>query len=175
MDAKDLPRSLAGCEAGKAWPALSLKSAVEQLCAPGRLFELDTVEVRGIPTRVWKNQPPTLAALARHVRAAYAANEFIVYEGDRISYEGWFRAIAALARALQQASVAKGDRVAIAMRNLPEWPVAVVAITSIGAIAVPLNAWWQSEELHHGLADSGASLLICDDQRYQCVAPMLDR
>jgi acyl-CoA synthetase (AMP-forming)/AMP-acid ligase II len=175
MDAMDRDTSRDEAQALKAWPALSLEAAVEQLCAPGRLFELETVGVRGIPTRVWKNQPPTLAALARHVRASFANNEFIVYEGDRIGYEAWFRAVAALAAALQDAGVERGDRVAIAMRNLPEWPVAFFAITSIGAIAVPLNAWWQSEELHHGLTDSGASLLICDDQRYQRVAPMLRR
>ena len=81
------------------WPALSLAEAVERLCAPGSLFELEEVTVRGVRMRTWKNQPPSLAALARHARASFAGNEFIVYEGDRVSYEGWFRAVAALARA----------------------------------------------------------------------------
>ena len=108
--------------------------------------------------RTWKNQPPSLAALARHARASFAGNEFIVYEDDRVSYEGWFRAVAALAHRLQQQGVGKGDRVAIAMRNLPEWPVAFFAITSIGAIAVPLNAWWTGAELEYGLKDSGSRM-----------------
>lgn len=49
-----------------------------------------------------------------------------------------------------------GDRVAIAMRNYPEWPVAFFAAASIGAVVVPLNAWWVADELEFGLVDSGA-------------------
>lgn len=156
------------------WPAVSLAKAVERLCAPGSLFELEEVTVRGVRMRTWKNQPPSLAALARHARASFAGNEFIIYEGDRVSYEGWFRAVAALAHRLQQQGVGKGDRVAIAMRNLPEWPVAFFAVTSIGAIAVPLNAWWQAQELRYGLDNAGARLLICDGERYQRIAPLRD-
>ncbi len=79
----------------------------------------------------------------------------------------------ALALALRDAGVGKGDRVAIAMRNLPEWPVAFFAATAIGAIAVPLNAWWTGGELAYGLADSGAKLLICDYRRSCDIAPFL--
>ena len=175
MDAKDLEVPAPVRQTNSSWPAVSLQHAVERLCAPGRLFEMQTADVRGIPMRTWKNQPPTLAAMARHARATFGPNEFIVYEDDRLDYESWFRAVAALAAGLQAAGVGRGDRVAIAMRNLPEWPVAFFAATSVGAIAVPLNAWWQADELHHGLSDSGASLLICDDQRYRRVAPLLDR
>ena len=60
-----------------------------------------------------------------------------------------------------------GDRVALAMRNLPEWPVAFFAIVSLGAIAVPLNAWWTGPELAYGLADSGATVLITDYRRHE--------
>src|SRR3546814_2474466 len=63
--------------------------------------------------------------------------------------------------------VGKGDRVAFAMRNLPEWPVIFFAITTIGAIAVPLNAWWTGIELAYGIRDSGTKLLIVDPERYE--------
>ena len=64
----------------------------------------------------------------------------------------------------------KGDRVALAMRNLPEWPVIFFAVASIGAIVVPLNAWWTAGELEYGIDNSGAKLLFVDDERYQRLA-----
>ena len=67
-------------------------------------------------------------------------------------------------------AVAKGDRVAIAMRNFPEWIIAFWATTAIGAIAVPLNAWWTGEELVYGLADSGAEVLVADRDRLDRLA-----
>jgi acyl-CoA synthetase (AMP-forming)/AMP-acid ligase II len=67
--------------------------------------------------------------------------------------------------------VGKGDRVALAMRNLPEWPVAFMAVTALGGIVVPLNAWWTGEELAFALEDSGARLLIADAERWARIAP----
>ncbi|MFV3075599.1 class I adenylate-forming enzyme family protein [Niveispirillum fermenti] len=172
MDAKDFGQSGPEREAPRPWPAMSLRAATERLCAPGMLFEMETIQVRGVPMRTWKNQPPTLAAMARRAASLFADNEFIIYEEERIRYGAWFRAVAALAARLLAAGVGRGDQVAIAMRNLPEWPVAFFAITSIGAIAVPLNAWWQGEELRYGLENSGACLLICDEQRFRVVEPL---
>ena len=74
---------------------------------------------------------------------------------------------------MQRRGIGKGDRVALAMVNLPEWPMAFFAITALGAIAVPLNAWWTGAELEYGLADSGAKALICDAGRAARIAPHL--
>jgi acyl-CoA synthetase (AMP-forming)/AMP-acid ligase II len=95
----------------------------------------------------------------------------VVYDDERVTYAAWHRAVATLAQALQDRGVKKGDRVALAMRNLPEWPVAFFAGAVIGAIVVPLNAWWTGEELAFGLADSGAAVLICDTERWDRIAP----
>lgn len=154
-------------------PAMSMREAVGILCAPGAPFETVPVEVNGILMKGWKNQPPTLAALARLARAGFGGNEFLVHEDERVTYEGWFRATAAFARVLRQAGVAKGDRVAIAMRNMPEWPVAFFAAAAVGAIVVPLNAWWQGSELLYALRDSGTSALIADEARYKVLEPLL--
>ncbi|MCG6119363.1 MAG: acyl--CoA ligase, partial [Blastomonas sp.] len=151
---------------------MSLKQIESVLCAPGQPFEIETVDVEGIPTRCWKNAPPSLAALAQAARG-HGERTFLVYEDERVSYEGWFRATAMLAHALQQAGIGKGDRVALAMRNLPEWPVAFFAIVSLGAIAVPLNAWWTGGELAYGIADSGAKMLIADAERIDRLEPHL--
>jgi hypothetical protein len=60
---------------------------------------------------------------------------FLVYEDERVSYEAFHRAVATFAEALALDGVGTGDRVAIVMRNLPEWPVAFYATLSLGAIA----------------------------------------
>src|SRR5688572_27669261 len=152
------------------WPAMSLADAEAALTQPGAPFEMDTVVIRGVPTRVWRNALSNLAELARAGRAQ-GERTFVVYEGERVTFAAWFRAVAALAQRLEVLGVGKGDRVALAMRNLPEWPVAFFAATSIGAICVPLNAWWTGQELAYGLRDSGAKVLICDGERLERVAP----
>jgi len=156
-----------------AWPAMSLADVQALLCAPGTPFEMETVTIGGVPTRCWKNQPPSLATLARLARTNFGGSTFLVYEDERVSYEGWFRATAALAAELARLGIGKGDRVALAMRNLPEWPVILFAVTSLGAIVVPLNAWWTGAELSFGLEHAGAKLLICDSQRWQRIEPHL--
>ena len=81
---------------------------------------------------------------------------------------------AALAARLRDMGVKPGDRVAIAMRNLPEWPVAFFAATAIGAIAVPLNAWWTGAELAFALSDSGCRIVIADAKRWERMRPERD-
>ncbi len=147
------------------WPAMSLADAHAVLTAPGARFEMETVPIRGVPTRVWKNAPPSLPWLITAARA-YGDRLFSIYEDERVTYDATFRAVAALAEHLAGLGVGKGDRVALAMRNLPEWPVAFFAVTSLGAIVVPLNAWWTGAELEYGLADSGSTVLITDDGRH---------
>ena len=153
------------------WPAVSVKEAEALLTAPGARFEMETVTIHGVPTRVWKNAPPHMAALVA-LSQTHGERLATIYEDERVSYDAQFRAIAALSADLAAGGVAKGDRVAIAMRNLPEWIVAFFAITTLGAIAVPLNAWWTGEELVYGLTDSGAKVLIADDERWERVAPV---
>ncbi len=156
------------------WPRMSLQEVEARLTAPGQRFEMEEVVIRGVPTRAWKNAPPTLPALARHARA-HGERLMTIYEEERVSFEAGFRATAALAAELRRLGVTKGDRVALAMANLPEWPIAFFAIMSLGGIAVPLNAWWTAPELEYGLEDSGAKLLICDAPRYQRCEPHLGR
>lgn len=147
------------------WSKCSMAQAEAMLTAPGARFEIDTVEIRGVPTRVWKNAPPSTAILQRLVRA-YGERIFTVYQDERVSYEANYRAVCHLAAWMQAQGVEKGDRVALAMRNLPEWPTIFFAATSIGAILVPLNAWWTGGELEYGLKDSGAKLLFVDGERH---------
>lgn len=153
----------------KSWPVMSLREAEAQLCVPGSRFEIDTAIINGRELRTWAKLPANVADLAKQVRAQHGAREFLVLNDERVTYDGWFRAVATLADHLVREGVRQGDRVAIAMRNLPEWPVALFAVTVCGAIAVPLNAWWTGEELGYALDQSGSTVLICDDERFERV------
>jgi acyl-CoA synthetase (AMP-forming)/AMP-acid ligase II len=147
------------------WPALSMAEVRERLTAPGARFEMEDAMIDGRPTRVWKNAPPTMRHLIEASRG-HGDRLFVIHEDERVSYVAHHRAVAALAAHLVAVGVGRGDRVALAMRNQPEWPVAFFAAASIGAIIVPLNAWWTGAELTYGLRDSGASVLIADGERH---------
>jgi len=152
------------------WPAKSLDEVRETLCAPGMPFEMEMFDIEGVPTRVWKNAHPNLAAMAEHARG-HGDAEFLIYQDERVTYTDWYKAVATLAHHLQSLGVEKGDRVALAMRNLPEWPVIFFAGACIGAIVVPLNAWWTDQELTFGMANSGSKVLLCDYERWARLSP----
>jgi long-chain acyl-CoA synthetase len=158
-----------GMASPEGWPAMSIAEAHRILTAPGARFEMEEVVVRGVPTRVWKTVPPTLRDLFLIARG-HGAREFVVYEDDRANYDAFARAALALAAELQAEGVEKGDRVALIMRNLPEWPVAFFAAAIVGAIVTPLNAWWTGPELEYGLTDCGAKIAIMDAERYERLA-----
>ena len=151
------------------WPVHTLAQIRAELCAPGQPFEMETVTIRGVPTRVWKNALPDLRAVLAAART-HGGADFLVYGAERVSFDAFHRAVAALAEALAARGVGKGDRVALAMRNLPEWPVAFMAVAALGAIIVPLNAWWTGEELAFALEDSGTKVLIADAERWARIA-----
>ena len=159
-----------GFELDPDWPRMSLEEADALLTAPGSRLEMGEAVIRGIPTRIWKNAPPDLPFLVR-LSLGHGDRIATVFEEERVSWEAQHRAIVALSAQLGRLGIGKGDRVAIAMANLPEWPVAFFAITALGAIAVPLNAWWTGAELEFGLADSGSKLLIADWARWRRIEP----
>jgi long-chain acyl-CoA synthetase len=148
------------------FPAMSLAQAHALLTRAGSPFEMEERDIRGVRTRVWKNAPPTMRHLFLLARA-HGDKTFVVYRDERVSYEEFARAALAIAEALQQAGVKKGDRVAIAMRNLPEWPAAFFGCLLTGGIATLLNAWWTGPELQYGLNDSGAKVAIVDRERLE--------
>jgi len=140
-------------------------AATAALTAPGALFEMEEKDVRGVGMRVWKLAPPTLRDVLELSRNQGDA-DFLVYEDRRTTFAEHYRQAVTLAHRLSDRfGVRKGDRVAIAMRNLPEWVTTFWAVVSAGAVVVPLNAWWTAEELRFGLVDSGATVVIADTER----------
>jgi long-chain acyl-CoA synthetase len=101
--------------------AMSVAEADKQLTAAGEMFETDEIDIRGVRTTVWKNCPATLGAILDRSRA-HGDAVFLVYEDERVTFDAHFRTAAHFARILRDRfRVAPGDRVAIAMRNFPEW------------------------------------------------------
>ncbi len=130
-------------------------------------FATNEIVVRGVPMRVFVAAPPTLRMLWQ-LTAAHADKTYIVYEDERLTYAEAHASVRSLAQYLQQScGVGRGDRVAIAMRNYPEWVIAYWATVSIGAAVVGMNAWWTSAEMEFALTDSRPKVLIADDERLQ--------
>ena len=154
-------------------PSMSIAEANSSLTAAGQIFEMEEVDIRGIPTRTWKNAPPNLRAVM-DMSMAHGDAVFLVYEDERTTFAEHHRIACTLAHRLRdQFGVVQGDRVAIIMRNLPEWVMAFWAATLAGAIVVPLNAWWSGEELHYGLEDSGSKVAFVDTERAERIRPFL--
>jgi len=154
---------------------MSIEETHRALTAPGGLFEVEEREIRGIHTRTWKNAPPTVRSLFELSRG-HGERSFLVYENDRMTFEEHYRAVVSLANVLvDRYEIRNGDRVAIAMRNFPEWPIVFWAAVSVGAVVVPLNAWWTGAELEYGLSNSGACLLFADAERADRLLPHLGK
>ncbi len=152
--------------------AMTLDEANAQLTAPGQVFETERALVNGIEMTVWKNAPPTLRQIL-DMSQRHGDLEFLVYEDQRYTFSQHYAIVATLAHRLK-GQVSKGDRVAIAARNLPQWVMAFWASVTVGAIVTPLNAWWTSEELSYGLRDSGSSLIFVDEERLERVYELID-
>lgn len=145
-----------------------------KLTAPGSPFEMEEIDINGLPTRVWKQASPSLRAILEDTRQ-FTERDYLVYEDERLTYGQHYQQVAALAHALiEDYGIGKGDRVALAMRNYPEWPVVFWATVSIGAVVVPLNAWWTSRELEYAIDNSGARLVFADQQRASLLAGACD-
>src|SRR4051794_24796750 len=152
----------------------SVAEVREELTAPGSMFEMDEVDLGGVPIRVWKNAPGTLRNVL-DMSSLHGDKTLVVYEDETITFADHYRMSATFAhRLIDEYGVQKGDRVALAMRNFPEWLLAFWGATVAGAVIVPLNAWWTGPELEYGIKDSGARVLIADEERAQRLRPYSD-
>jgi acyl-CoA synthetase (AMP-forming)/AMP-acid ligase II len=136
------------------------------LIGPGGPFETEPVVLDGVPLRDFVRAPRTVVDVFRMGAAHDDELVQLVYQDERLTFSQTRDRSLRLARALRSRfGVGPGDRVAIAMRNLPEFVVAFWAAALDGAIAVPLNAWWTGAELEYALRDAGVSVLFADGKR----------
>ena len=154
--------------ANPAFPAMSIERAHALLTQPGTMFELGEADIRGVRTKIWKNAPPTLREVFA-LSAAFGPRDFLVFEDERATISAFQKACQLVAD-----GVRPGARVAIIMRNVPEWPAAFWGAVLAGAIVTPLNAWWTGAELEYGLKDSGSSIAVMDAERYERTREHLD-
>ncbi len=144
------------------------QAAWDELTGPEGPFAWSVQEVRGVPTRVYDQAPPNMA-LVWAASIAYAENEYLIYGEERMTYGQAHTQVDALASYLTSVGVGHGDRVALSMRNYPEWALAYWATLKIGAAVVGMNAWWTGAEMEFGLADSAPKALIVDEERLKRV------
>lgn len=146
-------------------------AAAARILAEEPMFAVGEADIRGNTYRVFKNAPPSLVGIFLF-GTQFADKDFLIYEDERLTFaETWERACRFANALARDFKIGKGDKVAIAMRNFPEWCISYMAIISLGAVVVPLNAWWKNEELHYGLADCGTKLVIVDDKRMERILP----
>jgi acyl-CoA synthetase (AMP-forming)/AMP-acid ligase II len=155
-------------------PETPIHHAMELLCKDGMPFATHEMEIDGINHRVFSNQPANLRDVFMMV-LGHGDKEFIVYEGERYTFKDVLDKAARFSQALvNDYGVKKGDCVALAMRNYPEWPIAYMGIIASGARAVLMNAWWKTEELKWAMEDSGSKIMVSDQQRADHLRDHLD-
>ncbi len=156
------------------WPALPLAHANAALAGSDSLLNVAPGRVGEHEMHVYTKAPPTMHAIMAMAAQQYGDRELLVYQEERVTFSAFGRACEHFAGILKEEyGIEKGDRVAIIMRNYPQWPVAFFAALSLGAIATPMNAWWTGPELEYGLTDSGAKLAIVGPRILERLIPHL--
>ena len=141
-----------------------LNKAWMELTQPGAPFEIAEVELEGTRVRAFSNAPPNVRALWLST-AAFGARDYLVYAEERVTYAEAHRQVASVAAWMGERGVQPGDRVAIAMRNYPEWMLIYWAAACIGVAVVGMNAWWTAAEMAYGLADAQPKIVFADAER----------
>ena len=148
-----------------------LKTVWAEFTGPGGPFEVVTEDVLGAPTLCYKDAPGSVRDIWLST-LQYADRDYLIYNDERLTYGETHQRVASIACWLQAQGVEPGDRVAIAMRNYPEWMQCYWATLSIGAAAVGMNAWWVGEEVHYALKDAAPKVIVCDSERLERLQPM---
>jgi acyl-CoA synthetase (AMP-forming)/AMP-acid ligase II len=142
---------------------------LQPLIGAGGPFEVETVVVDGVPLRDFVRAPRTMVDVF-HLGSAHEHLVHVVYGDERLTFADVRRQARSVARELQTTlGVRRGDRVAIAMRNLPEYVVAFWSGVLVGAVIVPLNSWWAGAELTYAIRDAGATVMFSDKERLERV------
>ncbi len=158
------------------WPVMSIAAANSLLAGPGSPFELEDAVIGEVALKVYKHAPPNIPSVLALAAQQFTERTYLVYENERVTFGALYLAVNQLAAVLRDRhGVGQGDRVAIIMRNYPQWPLGFFAALSLGAIATPMNSWWTADELEYGLSFAGVKVVICDTQIYERLRGSLER
>ncbi|MEY3745363.1 MAG: hypothetical protein RL430_219 [Actinomycetota bacterium] len=150
------------------------KAARAELTAPGAQFALTRTNVRGVDILTFAAAPPHMRVLWE-LSAGHGDKDYIVYEDERYTFNEIHAQVRKLAAYLVAHGAHRGTRVALAMRNYPEWVVGYWATVSIGAAVVGMNAWWTAPEMEYALNDSDPVVFIGDDERLERLSQVPER
>ena len=114
----------------------------------------------GVPATIDVEQYSSLVALLDESFKKYGPRTAYRFMGKTITFAQVDEASRALGAYLQSQGLEKGDRVAVMMPNVPQYPVAVAAILRAGGVVVNVNPLYTPRELEHQLKDSGAKIII---------------
>ena len=148
-----------------------MAAARQKLTAPGASFEVRTEMIRGAPHHTFHHEIRVMADLYRD-GLRHCDKPFLVNDDETLTFGEVYERAAGLAARMHEAGIRPGDRVALCMRNYPEWIVTFMACTGAGIICVPLNSWWKGEEILFALQDCGAKMLFADGERLAELAPV---
>ncbi len=156
-------------------PTKQVIDVLHSLVQESQPFEVIEKEREGVVYKAFAKLPKNLHEMYQTAATNFGDADFIIYKNERHSFSSLYQNAAELACALQEKyQVSAGDRITISMRNYPEWIIAFMAITSLSAIAVPLNAWWKEEEFKQVIADCDAKLALVDDKRFDLLKGILN-
>ena len=141
-----------------------LRQAREELTGPGGTFEIVEADVLGQRIRIFRNAPASVRDVWL-ATAQFGDRPYLVYEGETLTYAEAHAQVNALAAWLAEQGVRPGDRVALSMRNYPEWMLIYWAGLASGVTVVGMNAWWTAEEMEYALKDSAPKVLFVDSER----------
>ncbi len=148
-----------------------LKDVWKEMTGPESMFAITDVEVRGQKLKTFALAPNSLRDVWA-LTAGYADREYLIYEKEVWTYADAHREVNAIANWVQANNVKQGDRVALAMRNYPEWTLWYWALVSIGVTVVGVNAWWVADELDYALSDSQPKVIVVDAERLAVLEPL---
>jgi len=140
------------------------RRAVEMVTAPEAFLELTTIELGGHALKAYKHAPGSMRDLWM-LGQGYGDQEYVVYGEERYTFAQAGQIVANFSAWLQGQGIGSGDRVAIALRNYPEWIFAYWGVIAVGGVVVGMNAWWVADEMAYALNDSEPKILIADDRR----------
>lgn len=153
-------------EYNKAW---------DELLKPDSMFATEEIMVRGNKIKAFVHSPKGGLRDIWLLSAAHASRDYLVYRDEQLTYEQCHAQVASIANWLQETGINPGDRIAIAMRNYPEWLLSYWSIVSMGATVVGMNAWWTGPEMIYALKDSAPKVIICDQERLDVFASIRDQ
>ena len=127
---------------------MDFEAATKRVLDTDDLYQFSEYTFDGQIYKRFVNTPQTLHELLEYGKETRQWDDFIVYENERITYSQFLEKVNSVAAFLQkELGVKKGDKIAIAMRNFPEYPILLMGIVSVGAIVVFENAWWTTSEM----------------------------